>query len=128
MNKQESKAFIDEVYQLCKNSNEWNELAYELSGSYVERGWVITNSDDYSGKLGGEIAKLGFEFVSVDGYGGEGKGDKYWGVFSLTKDGKTVYVMMSGSYASYDGPDLDSTYWTIVEPYEKTVRDWKNVR
>lgn len=128
MNKQESKAFIEEVYQLCKNSNEWRELAYELSGSYVEAGWNVTKDDSYSDGLGEAIAKLGFDLVSVDGYGGEGRGDDYWGVFSLSKNGETVYVMLSGSYVSYDGADLDNMHWTIVEPYEKTVRDWKNVR
>ena len=60
-----------------------------------------------------------------DEFGGEGEGDSYWAVFSTTDStGTKQYWRIDGYYASYDGGYYDGDLYE-VEPFEKTVRDWK---
>lgn len=60
----------------------------------------------------------------VDNFGGEGEGDQYWFVFSVTDaDGETRFFRRDGYYASfyggyYDGPTEE------VEQVEKTIKVW----
>lgn len=53
-------------------------------------------------------------------YGGEGEGDQYWLVVSLSDGETTRYFRKDGYYSSYGESDLDgSTY--EVQPKEKVV-------
>ena len=60
--------------------------------------------------------------ATVDSYGGEGRGDDYYKVYSIKSTENptdVVNIKFSGSYTSYDG-----VYWencTLVEPVKYTV-------
>lgn len=62
---------------------------------------------------------------TVDSYGGEGQGDDFWVVVSVSKEGEvTRYVKNVGWYASYDGGYFDSTKGTEVFPFKKVSTSW----
>lgn len=92
----------------ANGEEEWREVAGELCGSCHElvRGKYIAN-------LVRKLDNLGYVLASVDGFGGEGKGDKYYGIFSVTKNEEITYFRLNGWYASYDGPDIE--YWSFKE-------------
>lgn len=61
----------------------------------------------------------------VDGeHGGEGSGENIWQVWSVTADDEVQYFRKQGYYASYDGSNWDGDLYE-VEPFEKTVTDWR---
>ena len=69
---------------------DWRSEAPELCGSY--HGPLYSDS-----KIVEKLNELGYELKSVDGYGGEGKGDDYWGVFSITDSSDEIsYFKISG--------------------------------
>lgn len=80
-----------------------------------------------SGKKIGELLLKTEERV-----GGEDEGSHYHIVVSLEdKDGNKTYAMIVGYYSSYEGTEFDGGLegcLTIVEPYMKQVRDWKQVK
>lgn len=56
-------------------------------------------------------------------YGGEGQGDEYWVVFSVTSQDVTRHFKMSGGYASYYGGEFDGRL-SEVSPKEKVITVW----
>jgi hypothetical protein len=111
MNRQELYEIIDSVGR--KNSREFVRRA---CGQYPE----IYDDDEVVQKL----ERLGYTVNSVDGYGGEGQGEDYWGIFSLEKDGVETYWMLSGWYASFNGAEVELDSLEEVKPKEVTVRKW----
>jgi len=72
---------------------------------------------EYEGKdyeLDGYSAKV------VATYGGEGQGDQYWVVISISDGETTRYFRRDGWYASYDGGYLDGPT-SEVAPKEKVI-------
>jgi hypothetical protein len=59
----------------------------------------------------------------VDRYGGEGQGDTLYVVFEL--EGR--YFKFDGYYSSYDGYSWDDGHLYEVEPFEKTVTDYRPI-
>lgn len=58
--------------------------------------------------------------------GGEGSAEYIWQVWQVTDtDGDVQYFRKTGYYMSYDGCTWDGDL-EEVEPFEKTVTDWKN--
>ncbi len=95
-----------------------------------------TDEDGY-GQTGISLLKyenIGFKvgdytFGYEEDFGGEGKGDDYWVVFSVAKDGETTrYYKVPGWYASHHGGELevDNTY--EVTPTTKTINVWTEVK
>jgi hypothetical protein len=70
----------------------------------------------------------GFIFEHIQQHGGEGQGDSYWVIFSVTKNDKTRYFKVDGWYASYSGHELEYGSFFEVEPYERTIKDWREVK
>lgn len=60
--------------------------------------------------------------------GGEDQGSEYYVILQVTKDGKTMLVMVSGYYSSYDGTDWSYADVSEVEAYQKTVTDYREVK
>lgn len=57
--------------------------------------------------------------------GGEGSAEYIWQVWKVTDaEGNVQYFKKEGYYMSYDGSNWDGTLFE-VEPFEKTVTDWK---
>jgi hypothetical protein len=53
-------------------------------------------------------------------YGGEGQGDQYWVVISVSDGITTRYFRRDGWYSSYNGSELDGDTYEVV-PKEKTI-------
>lgn len=61
----------------------------------------------------------------VDGEtGGEGSAEYIWQVWSVTDADGVQYFKKDGYYMSYDGSNWDGALYE-VEPFEKTVTDWR---
>lgn len=72
-------------------------------------------------KYEGKDATMGeYSAKVVAEYGGEGDGDQYWMVVSISDGLTTRYFRRDGWYASYDAGYLDGDT-TEVRPAEKTV-------
>lgn len=69
------------------------------------------------------VTAKGIEFKSVDGYGGEGKGDDYWSVYEFTKNGVSVFVKFYGSYSSYVGSEYED--FCFVNPVTVTKIEYR---
>ena len=114
----DSKRFLNLINE-CEHKDEWKELASELCGSY--HGLQYWDKD--SGLLA-ELADMGYVIKSEDGYGGEGKGDSYWGVFSVKFASEVTFFKISGWYASYEGSHIDPYDLDEVEKVEVTKYEW----
>jgi len=106
-----------EIIKSCKHGHEWPEFASELCGSSC---WVPNYSD-----LNKELLSLDIKIKSEDGYGGEGQGDEYWGVFSVTNFLGTTYFKISGWYASYSGSEIEAYNLEAVEKVPVQTYEWK---
>ncbi len=69
---------------------------------------------------GGEYSRDGWTANRVAAHGGEGEGDQYWVVISISDGTTTRYFRKDGWYASYDGGYLDGET-TEVKPQERLV-------
>jgi hypothetical protein len=66
------------------------------------------------------LEQLGLgKVVTVEDYGGEGKGSDYYSVKHFVDH--DVYIRTDGWYASYEGGTYDNGYGYEVRPTEKTV-------
>lgn len=72
---------------------------------------------------GGYVPGLG-EVAYVADYGGEGQGEEYWVVFSVTDGDVTRHFRMDGSYASYYGAEFDGDLREVT-PQQKTITVWE---
>jgi len=88
----------DDWSALSDNGSAWQEAKYESSEDTL---------DNLTAKV-------------VSEYGGEGKGDQYWMVVSLSDGETTRYFRKDGWYASYDGGSLDGDTYE-VKPAERLV-------
>lgn len=92
----------------------------ELLSSHFENPLTSPESyDDIKYGSEGEIPGLGYVKL-VDEYGGEGQGDEYWVVFSVSDGGVTRLFRMDGYYASYYGSEFDGDL-KEVQARQKTV-------
>lgn len=120
--KDELKAKVTELL----NSDEFADVVYGdmFNGEDLRNYWNEKNGTvEYL--LTVQLDLAGIKEKLVEHHGGEGEGDQYWSVWSFTKGGKTVYVQLDGSYASYDGATYDS--WFFVEPEEYVAIRYKKV-
>lgn len=76
--------------------------------------WHELKSEGSKGTNGKWHAKVEAE------YGGEGQGDQYWMVVSVSDGETTRYFRRDGWYASYDGGTLDGEIHEVT-PKEKVV-------
>lgn len=86
----------------------------EIMNFDVDRIWQNLHGE------GGKGTRDGWTGEIVTSYGGEGEGDQYWMVISVS-DGKTTrFFRKDGWYASYDGGYLDGDT-REVKPAERMV-------
>ena len=121
---------VKELIKSHKSSDIWDDIASEFCGSYhSEEQLVSCDSDpDEFKDLIKFLKDKGITIKGEDGYGGEGYGDDYWGVFSITWNGQIEYVKLSGWYASYNGSEVNYWDWTLVEKRPVQTYEWKEVR
>ncbi len=87
--------------ELSNSSSAWENVKYEASTNTV---------DELTAKVEAQ-------------YGGEGMGDAYWVVVSLSDGNTTRYFRKDGWYASYDGGSLDGDTFEVA-PREKTIVEY----
>ena len=67
----------------------------------------------------------------INHFGGEGNGENYWGVvrFETRDTTGSVYVKVSGWYASFSGPECPRPEkWVEVQPTRKTITVYEEVK
>jgi hypothetical protein len=114
-----------EDYLLYQWSNEGNYYYAEEDSKGEDKPELITDFDEpwvwqqfHSESSKGERDSLTAEVVAS--HGGEGEGDQYWMVISISDGNTTRFLRKDGYYASYDGGYLDSDT-SEVKPKEKMV-------
>ncbi len=107
-----------ELVQLIRESefsDLWDETFEELS-----------DNPERQGDLQKDLASKGVVLANVDSYGGEGKGDTYWVVFSATRGDEVTHFKLDGWYASYSGRSFDDTLdFEEVEQVPVQVMKWR---
>ena len=114
----QTKTLKETVEEIIKNANRDTVNCCFFDGTGVE---------PYNGKFFCEgqeetynkLIEAGITARFADHYGGEGKGDEYWGVCKFSKGDEAVYVQFDGWYTSYNGPEFSE--WFFVEPKEVKV-------
>lgn len=86
----------------------------ELQSFDTDSIWQSLHGEGGSGTRDGWTGKV------VSSYGGEGEGDQYWMVVSVSDGETTRYFRKDGWYASYDGGYLDGETYEVA-PKEKLV-------
>jgi len=81
--------------------------------------WEDWHETSFSKDLPRDVPGLGSVNV-VESHGGEGQGDRYYMVFSVTNESEVRYFKIDGYYASYAGGEFDGPF-TEVHPVTKTV-------
>jgi hypothetical protein len=96
---------------------EYLDAEYELEpGTFdTRRLWEHAKYEGDEGTRDGLTAKVEAQ------YGGEGQGDQFWLVISISDGLVTRYFRSDGWYASYDGGYLDTETFE-VKPQERLVK------
>lgn len=69
----------------------------------------------------------GILFTYLEGYGGEGKGEDWWVVFSVEKDMQQEFFKFSAYYSSYDGVNMSYGNFYKVKPVQKVITVWESI-
>jgi len=123
---------VDELILLAFFANEqyWSE---ELPAYGEFDPSKVTNDDIdhselfefcYNSKAKEGITYDGILVKGEECFGGEGKGDTTWFVFSFTEDGLTRYVKRYAHYDSWEGGYWQDGTNVEVVPREVTVTKW----
>lgn len=75
-----------------------------------------------------DVELEGLKFESEEEVGGEGQGDHAHTVIKVTSGEETAYIKFDAYYSSYDGRDYGDCDFDLVEPYNRTIRDWKIIK
>jgi hypothetical protein len=109
-----------QVIKGCKNVDQWEEIIHHMEFDPYDDNEANAHDD-----LVTELKEKGYLLNSEDHYGGEGKGDQYWNVFSVEHNGEKTYFRIDGWYASYDGSHFDDCYeFYEVEKVPVQVFKW----
>lgn len=103
--------------------NELLENFFELVDSGDADGPASWQEIKYADGVPCDVPGLG-RLNLVEEYGGEGQGEEYWVVFSLTEGNLNRYFRKPGWYQSYDGGELDGDL-TEVNPVAKVITVWQ---
>jgi hypothetical protein len=114
-------------------AQEIDEILLKMEADSEEQGvrYGDLNRFDYDHLKWGYIEELDIPGVGtlrrVADFGGEGQGDDFWVVFSITDaEGGVRYFKKPGYYASYDGGYLDGDLLE-VRPVERVVAFYEPV-
>ena len=84
---------------------------------------------DLDSKMINKLQKKGFIIKVEDHYGGEGQGNEYWSVFSVTHEDKVSFFKIDGYYASYEGASLTDDIFDFYEVKKVPVQayEWETM-
>lgn len=104
------------------------EQKYTYTYSWSKNKEVEEGSDEGYTALDNDNATFtvdGYKFTTVDHFGGSGKGDDYWVVFSIEKEGEeTQFWKIPGWYTSGEGSELNYTEIFRVKPEQVTRTEY----
>jgi len=102
-----------------EDSDEFSTLPDAIQETYY--GWSGSNKTEHPD---------GFTLKIEEEFGGEGQGDDYWFVLSLTENftKKKTHIRFNGWYASHHGHEFDDDDFDIVEPRTIEVIKWFSVK
>lgn len=86
----------------------------EMTNFDTDRIWQNLHGEGNKGTRDGWTGEV------VKSFGGEGEGDQYWMVISISDGETTRYFRKDGWYASYDGGYLDGETYEVT-PQERLV-------
>lgn len=67
-----------------------------------------------------------YVFSPEESFGGEGQGDDYWVVFSVSEEGEPKkFYKIPGWYASHHGGELEVSNTFEVKAVQKTITVWE---
>ena len=76
---------------------------------------------------GGDATHEGYSLKHEEQFGGEGQGDSYWYVFSVSKDNNTEYWEVPGWYASHQGSETNPEEMFRVVKKQNIIDCWEAV-
>lgn len=97
----------------------YGEINSDAAEEFTESTGVKFELDD-----DGTLVIEGSAVRLVDNFGGEGKGNDFWVVLSVEKDGVVRYVKNDGWYSSYEGRNFDKADGVEVFPYKQITTSW----
>lgn len=107
-----------EIIRGCENSDGWSDWLNDQFYTY---------DDDREG-IAKELIDMGIKVDLEDHFGGEGSGDEYWHVFSVTRNNEVTYFQICGSYASHYGHEFyDTLDFTEVKKVPVVRDEWQSV-
>lgn len=108
---------VSEISELLEEHFEWYCENYDSGLEGIESYHEL--------KYGASAHVKGLGHVRrVADYGGEGQGDEYWVVFSVTEGDVVRTFRKDGWYQSYNGGEFDSEL-VEVKPVQKTITVWE---
>lgn len=114
----ELKAKVQEFLQNTNGDDDYGSLPERMFRSEYP-----VEGSKWNGESENEILakakELGLAVEFVNNFGGEGRGDQYWSVYSFTDGDNVVYVKFNGWYQSYHGSEY--TDWFFVQPKQVQV-------
>jgi hypothetical protein len=117
-----NRSLLKDVETLLSESNEYTKREL-FNDDYSSEFSKYDSEEDAEFKS--KLQLLGIDIASVDHYGGEGKGEKYYTVWKFSRDKEEVYFKFNGYHQSYDGATYDDYFQ--VEPKEVKVIQYKPV-
>lgn len=115
MNKQKLREVIKKIEEECELC--WGDVGRE-----------ICESDDNDCEFCVALRNEGLVLANVASFGGEGQGDTYYYVFSVTeKDGTVTFFKVEGWYASSYGADIDPWNFKEVKKVPVQTYEWNEV-
>ena len=108
---------------LSKVSDKVNRAFFNSEIGDIERrnSWDGKEVSDFKDAL----LTAGIDYEEEAQHGGEGQGERFWTVYSFTKDNEKVFVQFDGWYQSYNGSEYNG--WFFVEPKEVVVTQYFKV-
>lgn len=112
----------EKLVEFIKNyftEKEWHTFYLELFEGFIyksDRVYETLLDNNYVVKI-------------VDHHGGEGKGEDYWSVFSVTHFDEVYYFKIDGWYASHCGSEISGGSYDFYEVKKIPVQtyEWRTV-
>ena len=124
----QTKLTFEEIEKIITSDlfreNEMSPEHFMQDETWTYSGLMQTNYAEtgYSPEFLDALKLLG-DFELVDGYGGEGFGERYWSVYHFkTHD---IFIKFDGWYQSYRGSEFEKMFQVV--PEEVTVIKYKPV-
>lgn len=111
------------TYSAYRGRDANGDIIWQETPGVIEGDWHIIESIADNLDEPWHVDGLGIVSL-VDSFGGEGQGDDYWMVLSITSGDVTRYFKMSGYHVSHDGSYYEGPF-EEVNPKQETITVWR---